>query len=400
MASRRGSGEGSVFFHEQRQRWCVDIDYGYVNGKRKRVRRFFKTRREATAYLTSALKARQDGTPPPDGRTRLGDHLDQWMAMVVSPSDRAEATKASYENAVRLHLKPGLGHHRLIDLRHEHVQRFINGMRDEGSGRSLMNTTMVVLRLALKQAVIEERITRNVARDVEVPSALVATAPPRRLTPAERTALIRAVRGDRLFGLYYLLAATGLRRGEGIGLRVQDIDFERETLHIRQQIVRVTGKGLIVKLPKGEKTRSTFLSERMASVLRARLALREAERSAAGDSWVSSDLVFTTALGTALDPSRLNHHMDAVCRRAGIAHAAPHALRRTFSDQAHAAGARDKDLQAAMGHSTLAMTMDGYVGTRSDVDRAFVSITELSLADLDDLLADNLADSQPPEGLI
>jgi integrase len=81
-----------------------------------------------------------------------------------------------------------------------------------------------------------------------------------------------------------------------------------------------------------------------------------------------SDLVFTTALGTPLDPRGVDHHMEAVCRRAGIEHAAPHALRRTFSGLAHAAGARAKNLQAVVGHATLAMTMDCHVGTKSDVD--------------------------------
>ncbi len=389
---KRGHGEGSVFYSQSRARWFAEVDYGIVNGRRKRTRRSFTTRREAAVHLAAALRAQAEGLPAPDGRTRLDTFVDHWLQDVVVPSTRARATVASYENAVRVHIKPALGHHRLIDLRHEHVLRFLSDLRDGGSGRSLMNTVLVVLRMALKQAIVEERLTRNVARDVAVPAPKTPAAVTRRLTRAERDALLAAARKDRLFGLYYVMYALGLRRGEAIGLQVDDADFDNSVLHVRQQIVRVTGHGLSAKLPKGEKTRSLYMSETTARILRERLTARAEERGACGPGWQDSELLFTTSVGTALDPSRLNHHMTDLCKSAGLSHATPHALRRTFSDDAHALGVADKELQQALGHTRIGMTMDTYVSTKPITDEVFASIIDSSLPDLSVRLADDLAD--------
>ena len=127
-------------------------------------------------------------------------------------------------------------------------------------------------------------------------------------------------------------------------------------------------------------------------MIKERLAARDHERELAGSLWVPTDLLFTTESGAAIDPGFLTHLMSAVCRSSGVAHATPHSLRRAFSDEAHALGVRDKDLQGALGHATLAMTMDRYVGDKPGTDRAFAAIMDGSLRDLDDFMADGLAD--------
>jgi len=390
---RRGHGEGSVFRIASRDRWCAEVDYGYVNGRRKRVRRSFKTRKEAAAFLSAAIRSKQEGSPTPDGRTCLADYMASWLSEVIEPSQRAESTKVSYRAAVQLHLSPALGHHRLIDVRHQHVQAFINDRRAAGCGKSLMNTLLVVLRMVLKQAIIEERLLRNVATNVPVPEPLRRRQPPRRLSQSERLQLMATAQGDRLYALYYSLTIFGLRRGEALGLREEDIDFGASALHVRQQVTRVAGTGLIVSPPKRGKSRSLYLSERSAALLADRLRERQRERTRAGSEWVETGLIFCTERGTALDPSGLNHHMAALCRRAGIPHAAPHSLRRGFADIAHALGVRDKDLQAALGHGQLSQTMDVYVATRPGTDADFSALLDASLSELQDVSADSLPDT-------
>lgn len=394
-SSRRGHGEGGIFFIEARDRWAAELDYGYVAGKRKRVRRTFRSRREASAWLTSALKAQAEGVPAPDGRTKLGDFAQRWLIDVVEPSDRRANTKVSYAAAVRLHISPSLGHHKLIDLRHEHVQRFLNEMRAKGSGKSLMRTVRVVLVMILDEAIREERLTRNVATTTAVPEPLIRREPPRRLTLEERGALLAAVQTDPLYALYHLLGIGGLRRGEVLGIRLTDVDFARNQLQITQQIVRVTGQGLVTQPPKRGSARSLYLSDATAEVLRKRIQDRERQRAECGAFWTETGLLFTTGHGTALDPARINHHMREACKRAGIPHAAPHSLRRAFADIAHDLGVRDKDLQAALGHSAIQITMDTYVSKRTTTDANFADIVERSLPDLRPTLADTLADTGP-----
>lgn len=101
---------------------------------------------------------------------------------------------------------------------------------------------------------------------------------------------------------------------------------------MRQQVTRVAGKGLVISPPKRGKSRRLYLSEPSAALLSNRLRERQGERSRAGRDLVETGLLFCTERGTAMDPSGLNHHMAAACRRAGIPHAAPHSLRRGFAD--------------------------------------------------------------------
>jgi integrase len=393
--SRRGHGESGIFWLEARQRWAYEIDLGIVDGKRRRDRKSFKTRKEAARALAVAKRALEEGQPTLDGRATLSSHLDHWMADVIEPSDRAASTKSGYDNAVRNHLKPGLGHHRLLDLRHEHVLTFMKGMRGKGASKSTMHTVLVVLRMALKQAVVEERLSRNVARDVEVPAPLRPAGPTRRLTYGERNALLAVLREDRLGPLFFLMYVLGLRRGEALGLRLVDLDFEDNVVHIRQQITRVTGKGLVIGPPKRQKHRSLSMGPVTVASLKAHLIARADEARVLGEGgWHESGLVFTTAEGNALDPSNVTHLMARLCKKAKIEHATPHSLRRTFADHAHDQGVRDKDLQQGMGHSHIGMTMDTYKETKAQTNAAFAALVERMLPDLDGHLADSLADTR------
>ncbi len=143
------------------------------------------------------------------------------------------------------------------------------------------------------------------------------------LSPEERSKLLRAVASDRLFGLYFVLATFGLRRGEALGIRLEDVNIPDKSLRVNQQIVRITGQGLVAQPPKRSSGRSLYLSERSIAVIESRLAARAQERMAAEEAWIETGLLFTTLHGTPLDPALLNHHMAEMCRAIGIPHAAP-----------------------------------------------------------------------------
>jgi integrase len=156
----------------------------------------------------------------------------------------------------------------------------------------------------------------------------------------------------------------------------------------RQQITRVTGKGLVTQDPKRGKARTLSLGPATATVLREHVELRCREAERLGAAWQESGLLFTSPLGTALDPSNVTHLMARLTKKAGIKHATPHSLRRTFADHAHDQGVRDKDLQQGMGHSHIGMTMDTYKETKAQTDPAFAALVEMMLPDLDGLVAD------------
>ncbi|WP_239382635.1 site-specific integrase [Frankia sp. CIT1] len=361
--NRRGHGEGSVYWREDRQRWVLEIDYGYVNGKRKRTVRYFRSQEEAIEEQTKVRTAQLEGAAPLDRRSRFDDFLDYWLGEVVEPSDRAESTKVNYSTLVRVHIRPALGRLRLVEMKHEDLQRFLNRKAAEGYSASTMRTLRTILRQALNEAVIMEKVSRNVAVNVRVPKA---TKPKRKvvaLSQADGVKLLAAAESTRFASLYVVLAMVGLRRGEVLALRWSDFNERAATLRVEQQVTRVGGiRHLVVGPTKSEAGQRTIaLPARCVAALQAQRRRQAAERHTMGERWRDHGLIFPSTVGTYLEPRALNTHLTKLCVRAGLPHLGPHGLRHTAATMAYALGVDWKQIQDMLGHTMLSTTMDIYV---------------------------------------
>lgn len=360
---RRAHGEGSVYWREDRQRWVVELDYGIVNGRRKRAVRYFRTQEDAIETQQKARQAQADGVVHLDRRSRFGDFLTYWIDEIIIPSERAESTKSSYRDMTDNHIRPALGDKRLVDLKHEDLQRFLNRKAQDGYSASTMRTFRTILRQALNEAVITEKVSRNVAETLRVPKA---RKPTRKVTPLSKEdglRLLKAAAATRHHALYVLLAMVGLRRGEALALRWSDFDETASTLRIERQVTRVRGvKGLIVGPTKSEAGKRTIvLPARCVAVLRSHRVAQAADRAGAGKRWKEHGLIFPSTVGTHLEPRGLNTHLTKLCTEAGVPHHGPHALRHTAATMAYALGVDWKEIQAMLGHTMLSTTMDIYV---------------------------------------
>jgi integrase len=184
-----------------------------------------------------------------------------------------------------------------------------------------------VLRNALQNAVREELISRNVAKPVQVETPDYDVG--KGLTIVEAQRLLQAVRNTRWHPLYVLALLLGLRRGELLGLRWSDIDLDADTLTVRQSVVRAGGQ-LRIQAPKTRRSRRTLpLPPQVIAALRRQRAIQAAERLAAGSSWANNGLVFTTSLGTPMEPRNLTRHFYSVRDRAGLPDVRFHDLQHT-----------------------------------------------------------------------
>jgi integrase len=253
--SRRGAGEGSIYRRAD-GRWEGRIDLGWESGKRKRKFVYAKTRREVADKLVKVLKAHQDGLALPDERRRLAEFLEWWLTEEVETSERAESTKADYAWITRHYLIPNLGHLALAKLRPQDVQSLRNRLIRKGLSERTVQYVHSVLRLALSKAQDMEMVGRNVAALVKVKRPRTDPTKVFAFSVDEARRLLETAKGDRLEAIYSVALALGLRRGEALGLRWSDVDFETRTLRIEQQVQRVRGKGLIIKaLPKTKSSR-------------------------------------------------------------------------------------------------------------------------------------------------
>ena len=205
-----------------------------------------------------------------------------------------------------------------------------------------------MLRAALDVAVRDGLVHRNVAMAVKRPA--VERSDATYLSVEQAQQLLGALRDDRLEPLYRLMVATGLRRGEALALHWRDVDLDAGLARGRWTLSR-TSKGLEIGEPKTERSRRTLPLPRSAvATLDAHRIRQTTERQAAGPARTDSGVVFTTEVGTPLEPRDVLRRFDARARRAGLEGVHLHTLRHSAASFLLAAETHTKVVQEHLRH--------------------------------------------------
>jgi integrase len=355
VARRRATG-GTIDAKPSRGLWRAR----YVGADGRRHALYAKTRREVQERLREALAASDRGIRPVSHQLTLGAFLEDWLEHHVRLSRRPR-THESYAGIVRLYLIPELGRLPLAKLQPEHVQAMLARLRGRRGELSASTTRYVytVLRIALGRAVKMGRAHRNVCTLIDPP------ARPRReirpLSRAELGVLLEGIRGDRLEALYVTALGTGLRQGELLALRWQDVDLTRGELSVRFTLQRGTQQ---LAEPKTERARRTI---RLPGAVRAALA-EHRERQAVVPL---SGLVFASRNGTALHSRNVTHYLQRHLQRLGLPHQRFHDLRHAFATVLIEDGEELGVVSRILGHADYATTADVYAHlTPAMLDRA------------------------------
>ena len=276
---------------------------------------------------------------------RFAEH---WLKHVVGPRLRP-STLSSYRETLRLHVIPTLGRMNLRALTPTHVRMLLANKAADGLGARSVQIIHSTLRTMLSEAMREEVIERNVATVVRPPSVERVEAQPWSTEEASR--FLAATVDHRLHPLFAVGVALGLRKGELLALRWDDVDLEGGVLHVRQNVQRLPEMGLMFGPPKSNKSRRTIpLPAASARMLRTHRANQAAEALAHGPAWIDSGLVFTSTVGTVIEPRNLNRFFDELITKACVRRIRFHDLRHTCASlllAAERAGAsRDGDPRA------------------------------------------------------
>lgn len=353
MASRRrGHNEGSIYRRKD-GRWAAAITL--PGGRRKYL--YARSRQEAVRKLHEALRAQEEGMPLERGRATVGSWLQRWLEEVARPR-LCPSTYRSYSDIVRLHLVPSLGGLRLSRLTPMDVQALLNRKLEAGLSPRRVQYVHAVLRASLEDAMRFGLVARNVAWLVSPPRA--ERPPVRPLGLQEARALVQAARGHRLGALFVLALATGLRLGELLGLRWEDVDLEGGTVTVCRTLQRVGGE-LVWGEPKSARSRRTVPVPAPAlEALREHRRRQLEERLALGEAWADPGLVFATSIGTPLDPRGVGRLLGRLLERAGVRQARFHDLRHTAASFLLALGVHPRVAMETLGHSQVSLTMDTY----------------------------------------
>jgi integrase len=257
----------------------------------------------------------------------LGQWLDEWLQAKRVQGTRA-TTLRDYEWLIRQHIRPDLGKIRLDKLTATDVRRLVERKAASDLSAQSVRLMHALIRNVLADAEREGLVYRNVAKLVRPPRADREEVSALTVDDARR--LLRVIKGDRFEALWICALTLGLRKGELLGLRWQDIDFGSATLTIRQSLQRVSGQ-LVQVAPKTRLSRRVLpVPPQTLSALRAHHRRQHVDQLASGAAWKDTGLVFTTHLGGPLEPRNINRAWYAVRSRAGLEATRLHDLRHSW----------------------------------------------------------------------
>jgi len=357
---KRASGESSIYRDED-GRWHGFVSMGKKENGRRDRRHVLGAKRADVVAKVRAIEAKRDtGVVDAAGRApTVGEWLDHWLDNIAARKVRAR-TLESYRSTVRLHLRPGLGHHRLDRLQPEHLERLYAALADKGLSPASILRAHRVLSRALRVASQRAKVARNVATLVDPPAVKrPQTALP--LSAQEARKVMAAAQAHRNAARWTVALAVGLRQSEVLGLGWADVDLEKGALSVRRGLHRVGGQGLVYEEPKADRSRRTVaLPAQLVEALRAHRAAQLEERIAAGPLWQDHDLVFAQPNGRPIERKSDWRSWKVLLREADVRVVRLHDGRHTAATLLLSEGVHPRVVMEVLGHAQMRTTTDTY----------------------------------------
>ena len=358
--------------HRRGKSWAYVVDVGRdpaTGRRRQHTKSGFRTKRTAEDAMSEMIGSVADGTYVAPDPQAVGEWIDRWL-VTIAPKIRA-STLRDYRNGLG-RVKDRLGRIRLQSLRPLDVEELYASLLADGHryGGGLSAKTVRNVHIALRRCLADAERFGLVQRNV---AALVKAPAPRRpelstWNAAEMRTFLAAMHGDRHEAAYRLIASTGMRRGEALGLRWSDVDLGAGRVTICRTLSVIDNEFVWSQPKTARSRRSVSLDPETVATLKAHRARQLEGRIAAGDVWNDADLVFCDQLGGALHPDRFTRAFGSAARRAGVKQIRLHDLRHTWATLALQAGVHPKVVSERLGHASTGITLDIYSHVQPELD--------------------------------
>ena len=359
MAKKRANGDGSIRKRKD-GRWEGRYVVGHdpITGKMISRNVLGKTQAEVKEKLRTAIENSKRLDYTQTGKYTVGQWMDEWFEAYAKVKVRPSSHQ-TYKGYIENHIKPNIGDIPIEKLTSLQLQKFYRLLLTEGripriesekqprglSAKTVRNINQVISS-AMDMAVRHKLILSNPTEGCELPKVEHREM---KTLPAEQLgAFLREAKESGVYELYYMDLATGLRRGELLGLKWEDIDLQNGIIHVRRQVARVDGE--VKELPL--KTKNSYRNISISQDAVAMLTEMEAHRS--------SDYVFPSSTGGPISPDSVNNMLHRVLKRAGLPSIRFHDLRHTFATLALQNGVDIKTVSGMLGHFSAGFTLDTY----------------------------------------
>lgn len=359
MTKRRSRGDGGLHWDENRQRWIATASLGYDgNGKRITKRGSGKTKTEAKSKLKEVLRDYDDGLAIAPSDFTVRDAVEDWLAHGLA--GRSEDTVKNCATLSKKHIIPPLGGKKLRELSAEHVDRWL-ASKAKSLSRSTLLKLHSFLNRSVRRAMARDKVKRNVVELCSVPAG-VEGRPSKSLSLAQAESVLSTAEGSRMSAYIVLSLLTGARTEELRALTWDHVDLTGKPKasppvppHIA--VWRSVRSGGDTKTRKSRRTLA--LPGRCIEALQAQRSQQAAEKRKAGKEWKEHGLVFSSSVGTPLDPSHVRRDFRRAIKKAeGITAAdwTPRELRHSFVSLLSDSGVPLEEISRLVGHSGTSVT--------------------------------------------
>ena len=359
MAKKRANGDGSIRKRKD-GRWEGRYVVGHdpITGKMVSRNVLGKTQAQVKEKLRTAIENSKRLDYTQTGKYTVGQWMDEWFEAYAKVKVRPSSHQ-TYKGYIENHIKPNIGDIPIEKLTSLQLQKFYRLLLTEGripriesekqpkglSAKTVRNINQVISS-AMDMAVRHKLILSNPTEGCELPKVEHREM---KTLPAEQLgAFLREAKESGVYELYYMDLATGLRRGELLGLKWEDIDLQNGIIHVRRQVARVDGE--VKELPL--KTKNSYRNISISRDAVAMLTEMEAHRS--------SEYVFPSSTGGPISPDSVNNMLHRVLKRAGLPSIRFHDLRHTFATLALQNGVDIKTVSGMLCHADPGFTLDTY----------------------------------------
>ncbi len=360
------NGEGSLYQRQSDGRWFGSTLEPDEEGNLKRRTVSAKTKDAARLKLKRLMEEQErleaEGLPPMDTTVTVSQLLDRWHKVIVAT--RRETTASNYRYMIDGHIVPfvlpggrTLGSKKVAKLPFSDVDALLDAKREAGLSASTRRLIRSVLVQAINQAMKWRIVTRNEAA-MSTP-VTVTRSEGRSLSPAQAKRLMETLKTCPMGTLFTVMLTTGMRRGEALGLRWEDVDLKKGVISVRQQLQRINGELKATEVKTERSRRSINLAKPTVVALKEHKVTQKRERLES-PAWTETGYVFTTTLGTPLDPRNVAKQFESNCLKAKIGKWHPHELRHSAATLMLATGIPLQVVSAVLGHASIRITGDVY----------------------------------------